>query len=86
MEQSERDPRKVYPSAKDLPRLLRTLITGLERNCSQCGAAMVAPEWSAHLSETRVRNVWSCEGCGYQFEDTVYLSAPEAVGETVNGE
>jgi hypothetical protein len=26
----------------------------------------------------RVRNVWSCDACGYQFEDTVFLSAREA--------
>jgi len=26
----------------------------------------------AYLS--RIRNVWSCRACGYQFEDTVYLS------------
>jgi hypothetical protein len=25
-----------------------------------------------------VRNVWSCDACGYQFEDTVYLSGREA--------
>jgi ribosomal protein L37AE/L43A len=45
--------------------------------CAQCGAAIVAPEWSECLSDHRVRNVWSCEACSYQFEDTVYLSARE---------
>jgi ribosomal protein L37AE/L43A len=43
--------------------------------CAQCGAAIVAPEWSEHLSDHRVRNVWSCEDCGYEFEHTIYLSA-----------
>jgi ribosomal protein L37AE/L43A len=47
-------------------------------DCAQCGADMIAPEESEHLSDHCVRNVWSCEACGYQFEDTVYLSAPEA--------
>ena len=47
--------------------------------CAQCGAAIVAPEWSECLSDHRVRNVWSCEACSYQFEDTVYLSAREVV-------
>jgi rubredoxin len=28
-----------------------------------------------------VRNVWTCEACGYGFEDSVYFSAPrEGVG------
>jgi ribosomal protein L37AE/L43A len=41
--------------------------------CAQCGAAVIAPEWSEHRSERCVRNVWSCEACEYQFEDTVCL-------------
>ena len=45
--------------------------------CAQCGGAIVAPEWSEHLSERCIRNVWSCEACGYQFEHTVYFSAPK---------
>jgi len=45
--------------------------------CAQCGADIIAAEWSEHLSESCVRNVWSCDACGYQFEDTVYVSARE---------
>jgi hypothetical protein len=45
--------------------------------CAQCGADIIAPEWSEHLSAQCVRNVWSCEACGYLFEDTVHLSARE---------
>jgi ribosomal protein L37AE/L43A len=45
--------------------------------CAQCGGAIVAPEWSEHRSERCVRNVWSCEACGYRFEHTVYFSAPK---------
>jgi ribosomal protein L37AE/L43A len=41
--------------------------------CAQCGADLMAADWSEHVT----RNVWSCEACGYQFEDTVYLSARE---------
>jgi ribosomal protein L37AE/L43A len=41
--------------------------------CAQCGAAIVAPHWSECLSDHRVRNVWSCEDCGYEFEHTIYL-------------
>ena len=43
--------------------------------CAQCGAAIIAPERSEHRSERCIRNVWSCEACGYQFEHTVRLSA-----------
>jgi len=42
--------------------------------CAQCRTVIIAPECSEHLSDHCVRNVWSCEDCGYQFEDTVYLS------------
>jgi ribosomal protein L37AE/L43A len=47
------------------------------RECVQCGAAMIAPAWSEHRSDHCVRNVWACDACGYQFEDTVYLRARE---------
>ena len=50
----------------------------LVSECAQCGADMIAPKWSEHLSDHCVRNVWSCEACGYQFEDLVYLSAQPA--------
>jgi len=43
--------------------------------CALCGAVIIAPEWSEHRSERRVRNVWWCEACGYEFEHTVHLSA-----------
>jgi hypothetical protein len=43
--------------------------------CAQCGADMIAPELSEHVSERRVRNLWSCEACGYRFEDTVYFAS-----------
>ena len=46
--------------------------------CAQCGADLIAAAWSEHVTDSCVRNVWSCEACGYQFEDTVYLSAREA--------
>jgi DNA-directed RNA polymerase subunit M/transcription elongation factor TFIIS len=44
--------------------------------CAQCGAILIAPEWSEHH---RIRNVWLCEACGYEFEDTVYWSRRELV-------
>jgi ribosomal protein L37AE/L43A len=47
------------------------------KECVQCNANMIAPTRSEHLSEHCIRNVWSCEACGYQFEDTIYLYAQE---------
>ena len=50
-------------------------VTGNE--CAQCGADIIAPEWSGHLSDYCIRHMWSCDACGYQFEDTACLSARE---------
>jgi DNA-directed RNA polymerase subunit M/transcription elongation factor TFIIS len=44
------------------------------KECSQCGAVMIAPAWAEHLSDQCVRNVWSCEACGYELEVLVDLS------------
>ena len=30
--------------------------------CARCGLDMIAPEWSGHVSDRCVRNVWSCAG------------------------
>jgi ribosomal protein S27AE len=45
------------------------------KECSQCGAVMIAPTLAEHLSDQCVRNVWSCEACGYELKDLVDLSA-----------
>jgi ribosomal protein L37AE/L43A len=45
--------------------------------CAQCGAGLSEPEWSEHFPDHRIRNVWSCEACGYEFEDTVYYAPRE---------
>ncbi|HLL28840.1 MAG TPA: hypothetical protein VKT73_14480 [Xanthobacteraceae bacterium] len=42
--------------------------------CAQCGETLFAPTWSERAGERRVRYLWSCTACGYQFETTVYLS------------
>jgi len=46
--------------------------------CAQCQADIIAPEWSEHQSDYCVRHYWSCDACGYRFEDTVYLSREPA--------
>jgi len=36
--------------------------------CSECNDLMVAPEWSAYVSNHEVRHVWFCENCGHEIE------------------
>lgn len=45
--------------------------------CAQCGAALIAPIWAEHLNDRHVRNLWTCEACGYQFETSVYFVEPD---------
>lgn len=49
----------------------------LGSECPQCGADVIAPEWSEHVSDHCIRNVWSCDACGRGFEDLVCLPAPQ---------
>ena len=48
--------------------------------CAQCGHGLSAPTWSEELGEQRVRYLWSCRACGYEFETTVFFahSVPKA--------
>ena len=74
-----------------VPNALEVLGTSRERpmsakrkaanQCAQCGALIIAPEWSEYLSERCVRHTWSCEMCGYQFESTVYCPALELTAD-----
>jgi hypothetical protein len=43
--------------------------------CAQCGKTLFAPEWSEYLDDRRVRHLWSCEACDYQFESLVCFPA-----------
>lgn len=43
--------------------------------CPQCNKSLLAPDWSEYLNERRVRHIWSCEACGYQFETDVFFAA-----------
>jgi ribosomal protein L37AE/L43A len=42
--------------------------------CPNCAAYIIAATWSERVSERCVRNVWSCESCGFEFETSPYLS------------
>ena len=41
--------------------------------CSECNDLLVAPEWSAYVSNHEVRHVWFCENCGHEIEMAVNL-------------
>lgn len=52
----------------------RTRLRIYEKNiCPQCGAWLLAPEWSEHVNERCVRHTWWCENCGYEFETSVFF-------------
>jgi hypothetical protein len=42
----------------------------------QYGADLIAAEWSEYLSAGCVRNIWTCDACGYDFEDSVCFFSP----------
>jgi RNase P subunit RPR2 len=43
--------------------------------CSECNDLLVAPTWSAYVSNHEVRHVWSCENCGHEIEMAVHLTS-----------
>jgi ribosomal protein L37AE/L43A len=53
------------------------LITFGKNICPQCGAHLLAPDWSEHVSERCIRHTWSCEACAYEFETAVYFPSFE---------
>jgi ribosomal protein L37AE/L43A len=46
--------------------------------CPNCGEFLIATTWTERISERCVRNVWSCAGCGYEFETSAYYGAKQA--------
>lgn len=44
--------------------------------CAQCGKHLFAPDWSEYLEDRRVRHLWICETCHYEFETIVSFAAP----------
>jgi len=39
--------------------------------CNECNDLLVAPEWSAYVSNHEVRHVWFCDNCGHEIETVV---------------
>jgi hypothetical protein len=46
--------------------------------CAQCGETLFAPEWSEYLDDRRIRHLWCCDACGYEFESMVCYPEPQA--------
>lgn len=46
--------------------------------CAQCGVTIPAPEWSEPFDPCRVRHLWTCNFCGYEFETTVFYPVRDA--------
>ena len=42
--------------------------------CEQCDSLLTVPEWSEQVNVRCVRHLWSCDVCGYQFEQLVYFA------------
>jgi hypothetical protein len=55
-----------------------SLATYKKNDCPQCGAWLLAPDWSEYLDTRCARHTWSCEACDYQFETVVYFAEAEA--------
>lgn len=44
--------------------------------CAQCGQQIFAPDWSEYLDDRKVRHLWACEACDYQFETIACFPGP----------
>ena len=55
-----------------MPVMMRNALSTFGKQpCAQCGRNIVAPNWSEYAQACRVRHIWQCEACGYEFETTV---------------
>ena len=44
--------------------------------CAQCGETLAAPEWAEHMDDRRIRYLWCCDACGYDFESEAHYPEP----------
>ena len=65
--------RKSWNFARTDP--LISLAHARRSKCAQCGEQLFVPEWSEYLDSRRVRHLWHCEHCGYNFETTIRFAA-----------
>lgn len=54
--------------------------------CEQCDTPLTAPQWSEQVSARCIKHLWSCEICGYQFEQSVYFARDLMRGEATSGD
>jgi len=50
--------------------------------CPNCSSYAIAVTWSERVSARRVRNFWSCNACGCEFETSAYISADVTSDQT----
>ena len=43
--------------------------------CPNCSSYVIAAIWSERVNEHCIRNVWSCDACGYEYETSAYFPA-----------
>jgi ribosomal protein L37AE/L43A len=41
--------------------------------CPNCAAYVIAATRSERVSDRCIRNIWSCEACGFEFETSAYI-------------
>jgi hypothetical protein len=46
--------------------------------CAQCGRTLFGPDWSERLDDCRIRHLWCCTACDYQFETLVCYPVAKA--------
>lgn len=51
--------------------------------CPQCGMSIIAPTWSEYAPEGRVRHLWYCDACNYEFETTVMFKEDPTKGSNL---
>ena len=52
--------------------------------CTECNDLLIAPKWSAYVSNHEVRHAWGCENCGREIEMKVNLRI--AIGSPPEGD
>ena len=69
---------------EDLQRaVVNTGVLRRTKTCAQCGATIFAASWSELVNDRYVRNGWSCDDCGHQYETSPYFPT---LKDTLRGE
>jgi ribosomal protein L37AE/L43A len=63
--------------------VVNTAVLGRMKKCTQCGATIFAACWSELVNGRYVRNGWSCDDCGHQYETSSYFPI---LNDTLSGE